>query len=243
MGDNLHEKSNFPTSLQEWLVFLASLVVLAAAGLGIYQRTAKPAGNNLDRVQGVSGTRSPFLPRQSPVRIVGGSMKLRTTVALTINTPCGITGFAHASRSCAVSVPHTDISVVSLEGVVLANDSTIPAATSWLGLDATWAMTVFARKQGGVIDTTKGVDVCVTDGTTCGTGTLIAVSTFDAATALITEALSGEETIVRYNDTNYNGKSGNFLEHIGKISFKVNSAATANTYKCPAGNCQISIGL
>lgn len=242
MEEHEREKSNFPESLQEWLLFLASLVVLVAAGVVIYQLT-KHGGDYSVTVQDLLGIPGRPTPTQSPVRIVGGSMKLRTTGSWTIKNPCP-TGFQHTVQTCVLSGP-IDFSAASLDGVRLAADSTTPAATSWLGLDKTWAMTVFARAQDGSIATAKGVDVCVSDGTKCGTGSYIAVATFDASTGLVKEVPNdvGSEIIFRYKDIGYDGKPGNFLEHIGKISFKVNSGATANTYTCPIGICQISIGL
>lgn len=220
-------------------------MVLVGASLVVYQHTKKHEDYGI-AFQDLLGIPGRPMPTQSPVRVVGGSMKFRTTGSWTFQGQCPVTGFQHNTiQSCLLSPSINDLSALSLDGVSLAANPVTPVATSWLGLDTTWSMTIFARAANGSVATAKGVDVCVTNGTTCGVGNRIAIGNFDANTSLAPEmAPTGEtETIYRYSDASYNGAPSNFLEHIGRISFKVNSATAANTYKCPNGICQISIGL
>jgi hypothetical protein len=254
-------------TVQRRVAFAASLVVLAGGASVVYQFTAshffaKPLdlGKLLGFVIGSSGSRGSG--PQSPVRIVGGSIKLKengngwTSALKKAQCAAEFSSFGHTIQSCIASnsLDAVDFSGLMLTGVSLWQGpppSTTPASTSWLGLDQTWTITAFARGSNNM----RGVDICVSDGTNCGAAATaphqIAIAAFDNTNmgiSLEAEHVENQsdETTFRYRDPNSDPsgadttKPKTLLEHMGQIVVTV--GGTPNSYDCTDGACQIYIG-
>jgi hypothetical protein len=266
-SDQEQGKESTWDKVQRRTVFSASLVVLVGTVLGgatvVYQFTAKRSGPGLansdvvkDFFEDVYGKSA---GPQSPIRVVGGSIKLKaaggwkTKIAkdtcLSIFDGNKIPAFkGHVIQDCiysVVDVTASGVTSLSLAGVDLPDGATT-TASGWLGLGTNWTVTAFAKgnPDGDVKTNLRGVDICMSNGTLGLTGTKIAIAVFDnsktPATSLAPDPSdSGNTTLFRYHDANYDGKPDNPFESMGQINVTVGSL---NTYICTDGACQIFIG-
>jgi hypothetical protein len=247
-------KPGLLASIREWVGILASLVVLVAAGLAIYHlktkqieviSTGDPAVRKV--IQYLRGLIMMAGPN-SPVRIVGGSMKIRTTISTW--TPC--TGSSYTNPTCVLS-SSTSAGSIYLDLVDPANY----APTSLPSLDGTWTIKVWARDTNGKPKKANGITVCpTTDGSSCNTssgatitGILVRV-TDNSAASLIQDAIdensggsaSASQPITQYRYDDLKHNEHDYLDHIGTIDVVQQTNASPYTYTCHNGLCEIFIG-
>jgi len=245
------------TTLQRRATFSASAVVLLGGAFVVYQFIAARVGAKpFDLTQRfgftIADSRHRVASPQSPVRVVGGSIKLKEAdngwVTTWSKQTCA-TAFhsftGHIIQSCVVSADMYDYSSVGLEFVDVAL-----APTS--GLDATWKITALAR---GVHEI-RGVDICVIYNSACvtapgsgvGTQSQIAIASFDntpynAVTRPLPSTLISEQvdtSFYRYHDPDYKGEPNNQLEYMGLITVTVSGMPYYS--RCFDGLCRIDIG-
>jgi len=229
--------------------FSATLLFSVSAVFVVYQFTATHLWGQPKQSPAKAGALPNILVPgpQSPVRIVGGSIKLIENKSSAgwnaMPSPCmAFTNAAAFSgqtiRNCIVSADTIDYSSIGLTGVNATPDP------SWTMQDATWTITAFTRGA----HEPRGVDICVSDGMNCGKGSLIAIAAFDDTpfnifTRWNPSQLSPEPidtNLYRYHDPDYNGKISNLLEYMGQITVTLSSGSSS--YTCINGICQIYIG-
>jgi hypothetical protein len=240
-------------TVKEGAVFSASVVVLLGAVAVVYELAVNRSLDNLlGFLHGALG--SP----QSPIRVVGGSIKLAASGWGTLTTSCGAfssTSFMGQNiRNCIISNASVDFSTLSLAGAGLfaANGNQTatktPAGTSWIGLDSTWTIVAYARGTSNA----KGIDICVTS--VSGTKGKIAIAAFDntnansmtAAQLFSEEVEQGDATVFGYHDPTYKATHADantpstLLEYMGQLSVTI--GGQPNNYNCYEGLCQIYIG-
>jgi hypothetical protein len=215
----------------------ASLVVLLGAVLVIYQFAAKHIwgasldltkflGIDIGQAEGVRGAGP-----QSPIRVVGGSIKLKvlgTTgwtstmnqmqCAAAFRVPFNTAPMSQTITSCIVSPAGVDFSSLTLAGVNMTTTSQTWTTVGMTGLGADWTLTAYARGT-GVSPPSKGVDICVfvsgacvPPGGSAANPSPIAIASFDntsGTTSLATLKGEGVEsssdtTLFGYHDPNYN---------------------------------------
>jgi hypothetical protein len=188
---------------------------------------------------------------QSPVRVVGGSIKLRASA--------GWNNCAAAAPPCVVTATPVATSALYLDGIGLPVGNSSEEPTGWIGAgNFAWTVKVWAR---GVDKTKKGkggISICTSDNTgVCASGAApgqyIAISTMGSSNGsasdtigLTLEAMDTNAGLgYRYFDTA--ATSQNFYEYIHSIEIQNVDSVTANgtstyAYKCPDGACDIYIG-
>jgi hypothetical protein len=234
----------------------ASVVVLLGAVFVVYQFAAKHifgASLDLTKFFGIvieprEGVRS--AGPQSPIRVVGGSIKLKATGGWgqPMNQCGAFSGFSGQTiTNCIFSTASVDFSAFTLIGV-----NQTPGSLTWTpvpetGLGANWTIIAYAR---GLVNNSlyqRGVDICVSDGSSCGTGNLIAIAAFDnqptgnMPASIVGEPVeTGDSTLYGYHDPSYNGQPTNLLEYMGLVTVTI--GGTPTNYNCIEGICQIYIG-
>ena len=261
-------------TLQRRATFSASAVVLLAGAFVVYQFIAARVGvKPFDLTQRfgftIEDSRHRVASPQSPVRVVGGSIRLLAPKggwATTMNAMDCANAFAGFSaqkiQSCIVSADSVDFSSISLTAVGSWPPPPPAIITeTWTSLGANWTITAFTRGTSNA----KGVDICVIINSVCFTGNgdpgvttaPIAIAVFDnsqssSLAALTPETIESADTVgnrVRlwgYHDPNYQGAPANvnvassLLQLMGQITVTV--GGSPNNFTCFEGLCQIDIG-
>src|SRR5579862_3353736 len=145
--------------VREGVVFASSLVVLAAAAVVLYQNIVRHGA-----------AASP----QSPIRVVGGSIKLKATGGWgPPTTSCGaFSSFNTAAlpqtiQNCIFSTDAVHFSTLSLIGVNQTPGSLAWTPVNKTGVDANWTIIAYARGLVNNKPLQRGVDICVIVGTAC----------------------------------------------------------------------------
>jgi hypothetical protein len=229
--------------------FSATLVLSAGAGFIACQSTVNNLWGQPQRSSANAIARPDIRSPgpQSPVRVVGGSIKLKATDGWTKMPSCA--GFGNNFTSCIVS------KAVKTSSLTLVGVNVVPLTTTWMtvgatGLGVNWTVTAYARGT----NNTKGIVICVSDGKNCGASatkpTLIAIGAFDPtnmATLANESVETSDPTLWGYHDPNFASSSGaspgtatTLLEYMGKITVTIDAIST--DYNCIEGLCQIYIG-
>jgi hypothetical protein len=181
---------------------------------------------------------------QSPVRIVGGSIKLRASD--------GWNACQSSSTPCIVSAKGVNTAYLAIEG----GDSANAEPTAWVNVSSSynWTIKVWARdikyqKKKG----TGGIQICTSDlsGACAAAGTrgayvtitTIGKSQGNGASLDLFPETPDSNTGYRYADSAV--QKGNFVESIHSAELdNVDSisASTPYTYTCDDGACNIYIG-
>ena len=233
--------------VREGVVFASSLVVLAAAAVVLYQNIVHHGA-----------AASP----QSPIRVVGGSIKLKATggwgpptascgAFSSFNTPA----LPQTIQNCVFSTDAVDFSTLSLMGVNLT-----PGSLAWSPVNKTpganWTIIAYARGLVNNKPLQRGVDICVIVGTACASSPNpgnksypIGIASFDNSPSVANGPArivgqpvetGGDATLYGYRDPSYTGQPADLIEYMGRVTYT--EGGMSINCNCIEGICHIYVG-
>jgi len=222
---------------------VALLAVLGALACTAFQahQTTRPPNMAKTAIEGTA-------PGNSPVKIVGGSMTLRSIV-----------GWTNSSGQLWNTTSQINASPITLERVVLAGTNG-PTNSITLNLTVPWQIELDARQNDGKAanPTKAGVYVCTQGAPSASTGcpmtgalaspTNIFIGPKDPSSVGVgfnpNDAPQGpfdsQDQGKRYMDQSGTCKWGGFCEHIWQVIITFGSSSY--TFFCPDGQCRIYVG-
>ena len=211
------------------LYSVASVLAIAASGLVTYDTLAV---KSLSQIVSSNLTMMGSPGQQSPVRVVGGSIK-----------PFAAVGWTPADSMTIISAKPVDATTLAIDAdPEPSHPGEEPEA--WLGVSSAWQITLHLHDGANTI---KICPVASTTSTACIAATssvylMVQITGMNASFLNDTSDATGSDSYFSYHDAAHLPDGTSFYEHIKKIDISgVDGGGTYN-YRCTHGRCNIFIG-